>query len=138
MNVVFLDFDGVITTNNTKYRSFDPICIERLRTILDKTNSKIVISSSWRKFDPIVKLRKMIRMAGIDTEVIGITPSHNSGRGEEIKMFLKLHPEITKFVVLDDNTFDMGPVMDRVVETDSYLGITERNVEQALELMNDL
>lgn len=47
MKVIFLDFDGVITTMKSHWN----LCKEKMelvKEIVDKTGAKIVISSSWR------------------------------------------------------------------------------------------
>lgn len=46
MKVIFLDFDGVITTLESKWE-LDINKQKLIKDICDKTNSKIVISSSW-------------------------------------------------------------------------------------------
>lgn len=44
---IFLDFDGVITTQNSRY-DLDPEKCELIQKIVDATSAKIVITSSWR------------------------------------------------------------------------------------------
>lgn len=51
MNIVFLDVDGVLTYSNYKNNETANIDIEKVRLlkeICDKSNAKVVISSSWR------------------------------------------------------------------------------------------
>ena len=63
MKVVFLDVDGVLNTSKTferVYHSFkntgkkeleiDLFRLEYLKRIIEETNSKIVLSSTWRRF----------------------------------------------------------------------------------------
>ena len=63
MKVVFLDVDGVLNTSKTferVYYSFkntgkkeleiDSFRLEYLREIIDETDSKLVLSSTWRRF----------------------------------------------------------------------------------------
>ena len=47
--IIFLDVDGVI--NIPPYNSFDLKCLNNLRSIIIETDSKVVISSSWREGD---------------------------------------------------------------------------------------
>lgn len=60
MNLIFLDIDGVFVTHRSwlgtrgKKRSgrsseFDPIAMEMIRKLCERTDSKIVVCSSWRK-----------------------------------------------------------------------------------------
>jgi len=44
---IFLDFDGVL--NNCSVE-FDSTAIANLRTLVDSTGAKIVVSSAWRPF----------------------------------------------------------------------------------------
>lgn len=46
IKVIFLDVDGVI--NIPDYSCFNKHCLEHLKTIIEKTKAKVVISSSWR------------------------------------------------------------------------------------------
>lgn len=47
MKVIFLDFDGVITSKNGY--SLDPEKMELVKRICDETGAYIVVSSSWRR-----------------------------------------------------------------------------------------
>ena len=48
--IIFLDFDGVITTMATRYALCPHKC-NLLQQIIDRTGAKIVVSSSWRSKD---------------------------------------------------------------------------------------
>lgn len=45
--IIFLDFDGVITTMASRYK-LDRYKCDLLQQIIDRTGAKIVVSSSWR------------------------------------------------------------------------------------------
>lgn len=45
---IFLDFDGVITTRQSRY-DLDPEKCKLIQKIVDATGAKIIITSSWRK-----------------------------------------------------------------------------------------
>lgn len=47
MKVIFLDFDGVMNTFNDKILQDDKLAL--LAEIVDKTQAKIVLSTSWRE-----------------------------------------------------------------------------------------
>lgn len=89
MNIIFLDFDGVI--NNSKcwtpeahWRQEDvqgririptaPECIERLNRLVDETCAYVVISSSWRLFADWKCLGPSLAQYGFRGRVIGETP----------------------------------------------------------------
>ena len=79
MNIIFLDVDGVLNStkklievyNQTKKSysgcdyPFDEICLENLKTLVDATNSKLVICSTWRKYEEERKLSKKIKIIPI-------------------------------------------------------------------------
>ena len=58
MKAIFLDFDGVITTLESKWR-LSPPHMEIVKKIIDKTGAKIVISSSWRYRDVETTLKRI-------------------------------------------------------------------------------
>jgi len=91
MKVIFLDIDGVLNSNdwyvyrrdnvamdsvNSQYPfyEFDPRAIVRLNRIIEKTEAKIVVSSSWRSGETIESLQKLLNSVGVIGEVIGLTP----------------------------------------------------------------
>ena len=53
---IFLDIDGVLNTHKSmvlpmmidNHQQFDPACVEALNNIIQATDAKIVITSSWR------------------------------------------------------------------------------------------
>ncbi len=89
MKIIFLDMDGVMnnhqvfSTNSTKHNDHlnegerdnctcwtlenqvDPACVERLNKIIDATDTKIVISSSWRKVCDVDEMRRILGMHGL-------------------------------------------------------------------------
>ena len=88
INVLFLDFDGVI--NNTtqteqdvlyvvqnKLKHFDtyqPSLCANLNTLIQQFNFKVVISSSWRKTFDLITLRDIVNnQMNISCEVLDCT-----------------------------------------------------------------
>ena len=147
MKVVILDFDGVIVTPRTRFRSPDPTTIPHLKKILEETDAKIVISSAWRITRSLKELRDILWLAGIEKElVIDVTPrTVNLGglrvdcggnRGQEIQAWLDLHPEVEAFVILDDDTFDLQDHGEKVVETEMEEGLTIHNANKAIAILN--
>lgn len=123
MKIVFLDIDGVLNWNGTEDRigGYIGLCPERIARLNEITDAhpdaKIVISSTWRKvysagaYNDFDGLKKLLADRGVKAEIIGhtvITFSH-LGRGEEIRQWVEGHPEITEYVVLDDDTEAMEP-----------------------------
>ena len=80
MKVVFLDVDGVLTYSNYRNPETSDIDVEKvklLKEICDKTNAKVVISSSWkgtRNRVPHIYSTLLKVLSDNDISVIGNTP----------------------------------------------------------------
>lgn len=123
MNIVFLDFDGVL--NNRTLFHFDKNLISRdcLRYFLEAIeyiskfiNIKIVISSSWRDTRGIEyfleyslsvcnkELHKDIKKLFSYFHEDYCTKWLHKKRGYEIKEWLSRHPEVEKYICVDDDS----------------------------------
>lgn len=145
VKVIFLDVDGVL--NNGKHwfqcRLSDeridnsricPLAVERLRRLVAQTGARVVLSSAWRLS---AEHREAVRrvLAEIGIRFYGITPDFSfRPRGHEIGQWLREHPEVTSYVILDDND-DMDTVQDRLVQTDFNTGLLDEHVERATALL---
>jgi hypothetical protein len=140
--IIFLDFDGVITTRATKFRTFDPNCIFQLKRILEETNSYIVITSTWRLLYTFYDLQSLFEKAGIPRDrIFAMTRDRNNdGRGVEIKEWLDnvanpLH--VKKYVIIDDDTFDMGEFTKETIKTKTECGLTQKEADEAIKKLKD-
>lgn len=132
----------------------DPRCIAQLNDLVARSGAKVVISSSWRKFADWTQLAPALARQGFVGEVIDETPdlirdptereawrARDDGpvdgayekieRGMEIWVWLSRHPEVTEFVILDDDA-DMWRLRPALVLTDPKTGLTAVDVETAL------
>lgn len=117
-----------LPNNGYSGQTFDPICANNFRVLLEllPEDVKIVISSTWRMGrDTIEELKEILDHEHIDSSrVIGRTGSDDSGiRGREIQAWLNLHPEVTDFLILDDDR-DMEHLKPRLVRTLFAVGLT--------------
>ena len=141
MKVVFLDFDGVLNPerNYGADCNFSKAAVKNLNTLLEKEpDLKIVISSAWRH-KGIMFCKEVLIKNGVNSQrrVIGITDMKNDGeRGDNIKRFLENRNEINKFVILDDRR-DMADLKDNLVKVSPIHGLTEKDVEKALEILKN-
>ena len=135
MKVVYTDFDGMIFTFGNY--NFSKVACQNFQSLLDKVpDLKIVISSSWRHLG-LEECKKTLRTNGIDaSRVIGITGNERGERGVQVQSHLDRNPEITNFVILDDES-DFSKLMDKLVKTDSHVGLTEGDVKKALEILGE-
>lgn len=147
VKIVFLDVDGVLNCNTTRVFTksgaffVEDRFVENLKTILEATNAKVVLSSDWRydrepPYDSdFLELKGKLQEYEID--FYGFTPIYwGRDRGFEIDVYLKNHPEVKKFVILDDRC-DMFPHKHRLVRTDPKTGLTIEDVEEAIYLLNN-
>lgn len=115
------------------------VCTSNFQRILDECpETQIVISSTWRNLFEMDWLKAKLQSYGIDSsKVIDKTPrtfrGFNSGpRGTEISMWLKEHPEVTDYVILDDNSH-MTVHMHKFVQTSWDTGILLPHVHETIQ-----
>jgi hypothetical protein len=135
MKVIFLDFDGVIVTAHTRYHSGDMYCVHLLNRLIKETGAKIVVSSMWRTGRTVEELRTLLTEWGVEGEVIDKTPvDHGVIRGVEIDRWLAKHPEVTSYVILDDDS-DMGGLIHKLVKTHPTHGLDYADVGKAVHML---
>ena len=157
MQIIFLDIDGVMNSHQWleqqppfslrehPERAIDPAAVQHLNHLTDKTGAQIVVTSTWRLKWSVHRLRKIfvnsdIRGALLDvTEVLTVAASmhhkmHVDPRAQEIFNWLQHHPEVTQYVVLDD-LLNLGELRDRHVIVDAAIGLTHKNISEALEIL---
>ncbi len=113
MNIIFCDVDGCLnclSSNGGKINRFiDLDMAKRLAKLVKETDSKIVISSSWRLSPTHTDvLHSMFTKVGIRDRIIGYTPDlMDMPRWREIDAWLQDNHDlikIDKVVVIDDST----------------------------------
>lgn len=138
MNIIFLDVDGELTYSyydNEETANIDIEKVKLLKEICDKTNAKVVISSSWRgseTYTPRIYHTLIDILTSNGIEVLGDTPyieaefegdisqilaettlenlpylktKHGTGRAAEIQKWISWH-DVDNFVILDDEDWD--------------------------------
>lgn len=163
MKVIFLDFDGVITTLESGW-NLCPKKMKLLGEIIEKTDAKIVISSSWRRntLDDTIKFISGGSIHSKDNpfpycdKVVGITdrmyafswndkvnertvkrPNYLIPRGVEIDRWLKVNGhDVENYVIFDDDDDMLYCQRNNFIQTDAYKGLSEENVEKAIEILN--
>ena len=83
----------------------DPRALRNLKYIVEKTGAEIILSSSWRwdedALNAVKRQFKEYNLILADTTILNIMSTLS--RTEEIQLYLKEHPFITKYVILDDD-----------------------------------
>jgi hypothetical protein len=155
MKILFLDIDGVLND-----RTWAELCesktepgelppwhrvpfpkhiVDNLHLILNAIpDLKIVVSSSWRVRHNKGIFRILNNLAGIPEDFfIDITPIRKDSRGDEINEWLEKNKDIDKFVILDDDVFDIKKEqMQFLVMPDYTIGLTEENAKQVINKLS--
>lgn len=150
MKVIFLDFDGVLNCEKYILRcngcgvTIDPTRMILLKQIVDVTDAKIVLSTSWREHwsrdlaqcDSTGTLINSI-FCTHGLQIFDKTPQLHARRETEIELWLNAHPETENFVVLDDGLLSADFLDGHFVKTSNYFdGLDETDVQKAIEILN--
>ena len=165
MKVIFLDIDGVLNMYGSSCRTFmkdygqhiEPHLVQRLNYIVEQTECKIVISSSWRS--DMEDLKKQLEEQGFKywCQVIGKTchckvkdeslpyPRTRDNylyndRGEQILDYVKRHNlHLHKWLMVDDEISDSVEYMsmDHIVQTDYNEGMLHKDAIEIISRLNN-
>lgn len=109
--------------------------VKLLLEVINKTNAKIVITSSWRrmKLYPYIKER----LVSIGLPVVGETPFIERRRGEEIRSYL-LENRVSNYCIIDDEVFkDYNTLEDNLVITNFYEdGLTKEHAKEVVKRLS--
>ena len=149
MKTIFLDVDGVLNCDETEdciggYMGIEYCAVKMLKEIVETTGAQIVLCSSWKqdwykdkknKQDMLANyLDKRLSEEGLT--IVDKTGDRGWNRGEGIKNYLARHPEITTWIILDDEIYDYEETgcMPYLVQTAWYDGgLKECHVQEAIE-----
>ncbi len=144
--VIFLDFDGPQSSYRTYLfadgnLAFDPVSTKILNNICVAANTRIVCTSTRTftrgdLYNPIYHETKAhFERAGFDWSFMHPDWTVNrpdfTDRKGNIERYLKRHPEIKKWAIVDDEFVDMP----ELVRVDHMDGILFRQIEQICDLL---
>lgn len=159
--IIFLDIDGVVTstietpgsylTHAPEEYGISPSCIKRIIELCNLTDSKIVISSNWRRFpidgkwlhpdnfkyykNPLSELKTYL-----NNFIIDILPTDRYiTKSEALRLwFIKNDIKDLTYVIFDDDLregFQTSEFKHNFVLTDGKTGINDDNIEAALNIL---
>lgn len=147
MKVLFLDIDGVCNsrefarrqlkqTGKRMWLDVDPVLVKRVQKIIKKTGCSVVLCSTWRLYPESREAvrKKVCRFMDCTPDLQEGGKYGNAPRGQEIKLYLDKHPEITHYAILDDGT-DFLPYQ-WVFKTEFSTGVTEDIAEAVIDHLN--
>ena len=159
-NYLFLDIDGVLNTGrysdylienglcetNADGYLFDPEAVQNLEHIIDATDAKIIITSTWRFDSDMQALWHNRNLAG---DVIGVTPTIQKEkaigkikiwyghRGMEVDKWLQDNATVPyKYAILDDEDDYLPSQSNHLVLTDPMTGITKEVADKVISLLD--
>lgn len=142
MKVIFLDVDGVLTHNeykNPKEENLDPEKILLLKKIIENTEAKIVLISSWKniteykgkkmKLKAYYVLEKLLKEKGL--KIYDETPEKALKLSVPLEMLKYLPIEEIKKVTHNPNTTRAGEIYTWLSSThdiiDSFVILDDKN-----------
>ena len=148
MNVLFLDYDGVVnipiwakdkngvwdcdfgTPRDGKVNSEQ--AVRWVSHFCERFNYSIVVTSTWRMYD---NFAECLYNGGLDesVKILGSTSVLHENRGREITKWLNEHPEVKNYLIFDDDT-DMDEHIGRLVKCNSLSGFTGDSFNCARQL----
>ena len=151
--VIFLDVDGVLNCQSSKSKCDKTIGIDNskvkiLKEIVDNTNAKIVLTSSWKTFwekdyNLIIHhhgkyLNNKLRKQGL--YILDKTEDKGRNRGKGIYNWIKKY-SVKNWLVLDDEIFKDydEEIIRHWIKTDFYDnngGLQKNHIEKAIKILN--
>jgi hypothetical protein len=131
---------------------FCTVSVRYLEDIIEQTGAKIVISSTWR-FNGFDEMKEMWTERNLPGEVIDVTPiahrclsyyediknlsfTDKAERGREIYTWLQEHPEVTDYVIFDDDNDMLKLQQSHFIQTDPQTGIDQATAQKAIYILN--
>ncbi len=162
MKAIFLDVDGVLNCSTSKSFCHDDLYgiitgidsdkVKRLAKIVEITGAEIILSSDWKDgWNKYYTGRRPSHVKYLDNHLYkkgkltikDKTPNTSKGswfRGNEILTYLRSHPDITDYVILDDTFFEdfsTKEISEHLVLTDHKVGLTDFDVEKAIKILGE-
>lgn len=160
--IIFLDIDGVLNSsfwNKSHEREIsdgtliDHDKVKLLACLVKKTDAKLILHSGWRIwFDEKMcangseaeRLVQILASEGLyldgmtpdlTTEEIRRTRKFSLVKADEILLWLKNHPEVQNWIVLDDLDLHQELITEHQVKTDQNVGLTLEDIQRAEEML---
>ena len=140
---VFLDIDGVLNIfqPEAEVQTLLPNATENICDLLNRMNAKAVVISSHRSggktWDMLLETFKENNVNDVDITPYG---EEYHSRTEEINAYLNIHPNIERYVILDDCFQDDYScdikLRERLVFVDALNGLQKQDIIKACEVLN--
>ena len=154
MNILFMDFDGVISStkypgkniifNGTELKDtkHDSYLIENINVFTEIYNNvSLVISSSWRLSFSLCDIRALGSAMGLKAEIIDMTPdlpviSLEDHRAREIERWIFTNSSKVEHFIIIDGSSSAGVLHpNQFVKVDPTIGFDAFTLERAILIM---
>lgn len=150
--VIFLDIDGVLNCISTKarcqgYIGIDDLKVKLLKQIIDNTNAKIVLTSTWKtewnkNLEECDYSGKYLnnKLKKQKLWILDKTEDNGKNRGKGIYDWIKKY-NVDNWLVLDDEIFKDydEEIIRHWIKTDFYDnngGLQKNHIEKAIKILN--
>jgi hypothetical protein len=153
MKIVFLDMDGVLCTirSHTAQNSPAPrgvmqaldreaVGLINILMVQQQQAVRCVLTSTWRFLYSRHWIDGHLHRHGWEGQFhddwkTGVSPEGEVARGREIKEWLSRHPEITDYVIFDDNPNMLPEQQPFFVQTHPHNGILWADFQKAASIL---
>lgn len=154
MKIIFLDFDGVLNsttslwwwqhknaTFNKSLAGPNQYAVSILCQLVEDTDARIVISSSWRYGKNMIDLMRILQYDFMTTSKTASALLDKIGhmttdKNEEILRWMKISTfDIESFVILDDDMIDHPGLVDNFIRVDRESGLTISDYIKARDIL---
>lgn len=137
VKIIFLDIDGVLNTHKSVGRLgfdfIDHILVALVARIIEETQAKIVLSSTWR-IDEKDRTTVANALAEYGLEIHDLTPvMYQEQRRVEIQAWLDQN-HVERFAILDDDP--AAEIQGNFFRTNENLGLTVKIAEEVIRHLN--
>ena len=155
LSVLFLDVDGVLNgrpflnemcgeglSAALSYEEMiNPECVARVNRIVKATGCQVVLSSTWRKWFNPEEMTELLKGKGATFTIFDRTDNTYrkgdgswSRRGDEVTKWLREHPMVKDYCVIDDDLVK-GHLNRQVVTSLTSNGIQDVHVDLAIKTL---
>lgn len=156
MRLLILDIDGVLNSHRwlaeAKSCDIEPACVRQFNRILAETGCRVLLASAWRYMIlggamTLGGFAYMLRTHGCATTtgvLIGHTRADNDDdaperdpieRGRQVREWIREHPEVDRYVAIDDMQLGYVEFGIPLAQTDGRVGLTEADADRAIAIL---
>jgi len=137
---------NVLSDKDIYIDHIDPRAVKHLQEIIDKTDAKIVLSSTWRKgrtYTALLEILKELNFTGKIIDVTG-TGCNECYRGNEIYTWIKNNEKLLgynysdykNYVIIDGDGDMLWWQRNNFIKTSWKTGLERKHIVQSIKILN--